>query len=123
VFNRDQLGRLPPGGCRGWGISWWVAEQQLDWRRMSAQERWHEQMRYWDDVRAGWEPDVPRSEWVGDWHPWDPADERPRRDELVAEVRRAAADPADRAECRAVLSDMEAISAPWPDEDAGILPS
>jgi hypothetical protein len=32
------------------------------------------------------------------------------------EARRAAADPADRAEMRAVREDMDAVAAPWPDD-------
>jgi hypothetical protein len=44
--------------------------------------------------------------------------ERPRadREELVEEARRATADPADRAEMQAVMKDMEAVGADWPDE-------
>ena len=33
---------------------------------------------------------------------------------LAAEVRRLAADPADTAERRAVMADMDAVSADWP---------
>ena len=40
------------------------------------------------------------------------------RDELAAEARRAAADPADRAEMRAVMEDMDAVAADWPVDDA-----
>jgi Arc/MetJ-type ribon-helix-helix transcriptional regulator len=40
---------------------------------------------------------------------------RYRRSALVEEVRRLVADPADTAERRAVLADMEAASADWPE--------
>jgi Arc/MetJ-type ribon-helix-helix transcriptional regulator len=39
---------------------------------------------------------------------------RQQRSALAEEVRRLAADPADTAERRAVLADMEAVSADWP---------
>jgi Arc/MetJ-type ribon-helix-helix transcriptional regulator len=39
---------------------------------------------------------------------------RQRRSALAEEVRRLAMDPADRAEAQAVLADMEAVSADWP---------
>ncbi|MGA2929066.1 MAG: hypothetical protein ABSG43_24370 [Solirubrobacteraceae bacterium] len=47
--------------------------------------------------------------------PQDP-DRHPSREELMDEARRAAADPADRAEMRAVREDMDAVAAPWPDD-------
>ncbi len=40
---------------------------------------------------------------------------RRRRSALVAEVERLAADPADTAERRAVMADMEALSGDWPE--------
>lgn len=42
-------------------------------------------------------------------------DRRNRRSELVAEVARLAADPVDAAERRAVMADMDAIAADWPE--------
>ncbi len=41
-------------------------------------------------------------------------------EELMEEARRVAADPADRAETQAVRKDMDAIAAPWPDDDLGV---
>jgi len=43
-------------------------------------------------------------------------DRRSRRSALAEEVRRLAADPADTAERRAVLADMDSVSAAWPPE-------
>jgi Arc/MetJ-type ribon-helix-helix transcriptional regulator len=40
---------------------------------------------------------------------------RQRRSALAEEVRRLAADPTDTAERRAVLADMEAVPADWPE--------
>ena len=40
---------------------------------------------------------------------------RRRRSMLAAEVRRIAEDSADRAERRAVMADMEALSSDWPE--------
>ena len=40
---------------------------------------------------------------------------RRRRSMLAAEVQRLADDPADRAERRAVMADMEALSSDWPE--------
>jgi Arc/MetJ-type ribon-helix-helix transcriptional regulator len=40
---------------------------------------------------------------------------RRQRSALVEEVRRLAADPADTAERRAVMADMDSISADWPE--------
>ena len=40
---------------------------------------------------------------------------RRRRSMLAAEVQRIADDPADRAERRAVMADMEALSSDWPE--------
>jgi Arc/MetJ-type ribon-helix-helix transcriptional regulator len=40
---------------------------------------------------------------------------RRQRSALVEEVRRLARDPADTAERRAVMADMDAISADWPE--------
>jgi hypothetical protein len=42
-------------------------------------------------------------------------DRRRRRSELADEVRRLAADPADTAERRAVLEDMDAAGSDWPE--------
>lgn len=42
-------------------------------------------------------------------------DRRLRRSALAEEVRRLAEDPADTAERRAVMADMDAVSADWPD--------
>jgi Arc/MetJ-type ribon-helix-helix transcriptional regulator len=43
------------------------------------------------------------------------ADRRRRRSALAVEVRRLADDPDDTAERRALMEDMEAISADWPE--------
>ena len=40
---------------------------------------------------------------------------RRRRSMLAAEVQRLGDDPADRAERRAVMADMEALSSDWPE--------
>jgi hypothetical protein len=40
---------------------------------------------------------------------------RRRRSELADEVRRVAEDPADAAERRAVMADMESVAAEWPE--------
>jgi hypothetical protein len=40
---------------------------------------------------------------------------RLRRSALDEEVRRLAADPADTAERRAVMADMDAVSSDWPE--------
>ena len=40
-------------------------------------------------------------------------------EELVAEARHLAADPVDRAEIQALSADMDALAAPWPDDDWG----
>ncbi len=42
-------------------------------------------------------------------------DRRLRRSALAEEVRRLGEDPADTAERRAVMADMDAVSADWPD--------
>ena len=50
----------------------------------------------------------------------EPSDADHRRgdsDEQAEEARRAAADPADHAEMPAVRDDMDALGAPWPDDD------
>lgn len=41
---------------------------------------------------------------------------RLRRSELRAEAERVGRDPADRAEARAIMEDMDALRAPWPSD-------
>ena len=43
------------------------------------------------------------------------ASRRTRRASIAAEVQRLAADPADTAERRAVMDDMEALAPDWPE--------
>jgi hypothetical protein len=73
---RDEEGRLLPGSCPGWGISWWLWEVGLlaGWRELPTSERFEVMSRYWRTVHEGWEPPVPREQWVGPWHPWHPQD-------------------------------------------------
>jgi hypothetical protein len=50
-------------------------------RKAMPQDQWLALLgRYWQAVREGWWPDVPRSDWVGPHHPFkndDPARGRP----------------------------------------------
>ena len=73
--SRDALGRIHPGSQPGWGISWWVygdaGYTRETWLAASAGERLEAQSQYWDAVRSGWEPPVPREDWTPH-HPWAP---------------------------------------------------
>jgi hypothetical protein len=69
----DDRQRLRPGVVPGWGMSWWFAElgvTRAD-RKAMPQDQWLTLLgHYWRAVREGWRPDVPRSEWVGPYHPF-----------------------------------------------------
>jgi hypothetical protein len=74
--ERDEHGRLLPGSVRGWGASWWAAEQGLslaDVEAMSPAERVRLLDQYFEAESAGWEPSVRREDWVGGHHWSEPA--------------------------------------------------
>jgi hypothetical protein len=76
----DDQQRLRPGVVPGWGMSWWFAAQGVTRadRKAMPQDQWLALLgRYWQAVREGWWPDVPRSAWVGPHHPFK-NDERAR---------------------------------------------
>jgi hypothetical protein len=78
--QRDEYGRIPAGLVPGWGMSHWWAEQgwtPADTAAMTMSERLEAICDYWRAVAAGWQPALPREEWVGPHHPWDPADRAP----------------------------------------------
>ena len=66
---RDDLGRFQPGSVPGWAYSWWVWSEGLDARAMTPDARLAAVVRYWHAVADGWQPPVPREQWVG---PHDP---------------------------------------------------
>jgi hypothetical protein len=70
----DAHGRLAPGSLPGWGMSWWLHEQGLlaGWQHLSMSARLEHMSDYWRAVSDGWWPSVPRDEWVGSCHPWEP---------------------------------------------------
>jgi hypothetical protein len=73
----DEHGRIRPGLLRGWGMSWWWHEQGFDPREarsLTIDERFELMNRYWKAVGQGWEPPVPREQWVGPHHPWEAGD-------------------------------------------------
>lgn len=74
VIDYDVAGRLAPGSVRGWGLSWWLHEQGLlaGWEQVSMSTRLDCMNDYWRAVSEGWWPSVPRDEWVGPCHPWEP---------------------------------------------------
>lgn len=74
----DEHGRILPGVMPGWGMSWWWHEQGLDPREarsLTVNGRFELMDRYWKAAGQGWEPFVPRDEWVGPYHPWEPSDD------------------------------------------------
>ena len=73
--EHDAEGRLPAGSLPGWGLSWWLYEQGLlaTWERLSMSARLEQMNDYWRAVSEGWWPSPPRNEWVGSYHPWEPA--------------------------------------------------
>jgi hypothetical protein len=82
----DERGRLLPGSVPGWGASYWFHENGLIARDMTPSERLGAMCRYFRAVDAGWEPPVPREEWVGPHHPSDP-EPTPQRDASPLEDR------------------------------------
>jgi hypothetical protein len=72
--QHDAEGRLLAGSLPGWGLSWWLDEQGLltDWEQLSMSARLERMNDYWRAVSEGWWPSVPRAEWVGSCHPWEP---------------------------------------------------
>lgn len=71
--GRDAHGRIHPGSQPGWGISWWTygdgGYTRESWLAAPASERLDAQFRYWEAVRDGWEPPVPKAAWTPH-HPW-----------------------------------------------------
>jgi hypothetical protein len=72
-YRKDEHGRILPGSVQGWGASWWFYEQGIGPEELSRMpDSGPVQMlcRYFEAVRSGWEPPVPREQWVGPHHPW-----------------------------------------------------
>jgi hypothetical protein len=55
-------------------LSWWLCEQGLleAWEQLSMSARLDRLNDDWRAVREGWWPSLPRNDWVGSYHPWEP---------------------------------------------------
>jgi hypothetical protein len=68
VCPYDAEDRLKPGCVPGWGYSWWLWQQGISRNHyrdhLTIEERVETIARYWRAVSDGWQPLVPRDQWL-----------------------------------------------------------